>query len=205
MSRAQKPDVKLYKNLTEKERMIAGFPYDAADSELRAEKLKAKNLIKKYNELDVGNEKGRQEILVELLSPLCQGKKITIKTPFHIDYGYNLTAGDELYVNVGCVFLDAAPITFGNDCLVGPGVHIYTATHPIEAKYRRNTEEKYYLASAVKIGNDVWIGGKAVICPGVTVGNNVVVAAGAVVVKDVPSNVIVGGNPAKIIRSLDSE
>lgn len=205
MSSVQKPDVKLYENFTQKERMIAGFPYNAADSELRAEKSTAKKLVKKYNELDVDNEKGRQGILAQLLNPFCQGKKITIKTPFHIDYGYNLTAGDELYVNIGCVFLDAAPITFGNDCLVGPGVHIYAATHPIQAKYRRNTEEKYYLASPVKIGNDVWIGGKAVICPGVTIGNNVVVAAGAVVVKDVPSNVLVGGNPAKIIRSIDAE
>lgn len=205
MSSHQKPNVELCVHLSHKERMIAGFPYNAADSALRSEKCRAKQLLKRYIEVDADNELGRQEILKELLNPACQGKKITIKPPFHIDYGYNLTAGDELYVNVGCVFLDAAPITFGNDCLVGPGVHIYAATHPIQAKYRRNTDEKYYLAKPVKIGNDVWIGGKAVICPGITIGDNVVVGAGAVVTKDVPSNCIVGGNPAKIIRSLDAE
>lgn len=200
-----KPDIKLYEHLTEKERMIAGFPYNPADQVLLDERTFARKLIKKYNALEVDDEKSRQDVLDELLNPACRGKKLFLEAPFRVDYGYNLTFGNNLQVNFDCVFLDCAPITIGDNCLMAPGVHIYAATHPVDAKYRQDNEEYYELAFPVKIGNNVWIGGKAVICPGVTIGDNVVIGAGAVVVKDVPSNVVVAGNPARIIRDMNTE
>lgn len=200
-----KPDIKLYEHLSEKERMIAGYPYKPADKQLLDERTEARKLIRKYNALEVEDEKGRQEILDKLLNPACQGKKLFIEAPFRVDYGYNLTFGNNLQANFDCVFLDCAPITIGDNCLIAPGVHIYAATHPIDAKYRMDNEDFYELAFPVKIGDNVWIGGKAVICPGVTVGDNVTIGAGAVVVKDVPSNVVVGGNPARIIRDMNTK
>lgn len=200
-----KPDIKLYEHLTEKERMIAGFPYRPGNKELSEGRKNARILIQKYNALEVGDRTGRREILDELLNPASRGKKLFIEAPFRVDYGYNLTFGNNVEANFDCVFLDCAPITIGNICLLAPGVHIYAATHPLDAKYRQDNEEYFELAFPVKIGNDVWIGGKAIICPGVTVGDNVVIGAGAVVVKDVPSNVVVAGNPAKIIRELNSK
>lgn len=199
-----KPDIKLYENLSEKERMIAGYPYKPGDKQLCDERLKARKLVKKYNETEVEDRKGRRDLLDELLSPVCRGRKIVILPTLRVDYGYNLILGNNFEANFDCVFLDCAPIVIGDNCLLAPGVHIYAATHPVDAKYRQDNDEYYELAFPVKIGNNVWIGGKAIICPGVTIGDNVVVAAGAVVVKDVPSNVVVGGNPAKIIRDLSS-
>lgn len=196
------PDIELYKHLTHKERMLAGYPYSPADEVLYNERQKAKQLTKKYNELEVVDKKGRQEILDELLNPACRGKKLAMQAPFRVDYGYNLTFGNNLHTNFDCVFLDCAPITVGDNCFMGPGVHIYAATHPLDAKYRQDNDDYCQIGVPIKIGNNVWLGGRAVICPGVTIGDNVVVAAGAVVVKDVPANVLVGGNPAKIIRNL---
>jgi maltose O-acetyltransferase len=118
--------------------------------------------------------------------------------------------GDHFYCNFDCLILDSAPVTIGDNCLMAPGVHIYTATHPLNPESRQNflqtnpPDPNYFeLAKPVTIGNQVWIGGRAIICPGVTIGDNVVVGAGSVVTKDVPSNVVVGGNPAMIIRYLD--
>lgn len=196
------PDFELYKHLTEKERMLAGFPYRPADEELTKDRLRARTLLQKYNSLNADDKDGRHAVLDELLHPNCHGNNLFIKSVFRVEYGYNFTAGKELYVNVGCVFLDSAPITIGNNCLIAPGVHVYAATHPIDPKYRQDNDDYRELAFPVKIGNDCWIGGNSIICPGVTIGDNVTVGAGSVVTKDVPSNVIVAGNPAKIVRHL---
>lgn len=198
-----KQDLKEYEHLTEKERMNAGYPYIPFDEVLTTERLKARKLTKKYNALEVDDDKGRQTILDELLNPICRGKKLFIESPFRVDYGYNLFFGNNLQANFDCVFLDCAPITIGDNCLMAPGVHIYAATHPLNPKYRKDDDEYYELAFPVKIGDNCWIGGKAVICPGVTIGDNVTIGAGAVVTKDVPSNVVVAGNPAKTIRQLN--
>ncbi|XP_031624755.1 uncharacterized protein LOC116341680 [Contarinia nasturtii] len=200
-----KPDIKEYEHLSEKERMIAGYPYHPGDEVLCNERTKARELIRKYNDSVVGDKKGRREILDELLNPACRGKKVFLEPPFRVDYGYNLTLGNNFEANFDCVFLDCAPITIGENCLMAPGVHIYAATHPLSPKYRKSGKEYYELAYPVKIGDNVWIGGKAIICPGVTIGDNSIIGAGAVVVKDVPSNVVVAGNPAKIIRTIDIE
>lgn len=121
----EKPDIKLYEHLSEKERMIAGFPYAPGDEQLRKERIAARKLIKEYNGLEVDDAAGRRRILDELLSQECKGKKLFIEAPFRVDYGYNLTFGNNCEVNFDCVFLDCAPITIGKNCLMAPGVHIY--------------------------------------------------------------------------------
>lgn len=196
-----KPDISLYGHLSEKERMNASFPYKPLDEQLTKERLAARKLIQKFNSVDVEDEPARQAILAELLSPATKGK-LWIEPPFRVDYGYNVTAGNNLQVNFGCVFLDCAPITIGENCLMAPNVHLYAATHPLDPKYRQDNEDYYELAYPIKIGDNCWIGGQSIICPGVTIGNNVTVGAGSVVTKDVPDNVVVAGNPARIIREL---
>lgn len=195
------PDIKLYEHLNEKERMIAGFPYKPSDPQLKAERLEARQLIRKYNALDPAATAERKGILAELI-PVSKDRKIFIESPFQVDYGYNLNIGNNLEANFGCVFLDCAPITIGKNCLMAPNVHLYAATHPIDPKYRQDNADYHELAYPIKIGDNCWIGGQAIICPGVTIGNNVTVGAGSVVTKDVPDNVVVAGNPARIIREL---
>lgn len=197
-----KPDIKLYEHLSEKERMLAGFPYVPMDAQLHDERTKARHLVNKYNRLEADDDKGRHQILDQLLHPNCRGRQIFLEPNFRVDYGYNLDIGNNLQANYDCVFLDCAPIKIGENCLMAPGVHIYAATHPLDAKYRKDDKEYYELAYPVTIGDNCWLGGRAVICPGVTIGDNVVVGAGSVVVKDVPSNTVVAGNPAKVIREI---
>lgn len=161
--------------------------------------LKAKKLIANYDELEDEDREGKQKVLDELLNPACRGKLMWIEAPFRTFVGYNLTVGENFFANIHCYFQDILPITIGKNAMIAPGVHIYTVTHPLNPKSR----QEYSLWYPVKIGNDVWLGGKSIICPGVTIGDNVTVAAGSVVTKDVPANVVVGGSPAKIIRHLD--
>ena len=142
-----------------------------------------------------GKIERRREILEELLGQV--GENIFIEPTFKCDYGYNIKVGDNFYANFDCVILDVCPVNIGKNVFLAPGVHIYTATHPLDAEERCSGAE---YGKPVTIGDNVWLGGRSVIAPGVTIGNNVVVAAGAVVVKDVPDNVVVGGNPAKIIK-----
>lgn len=202
-SSSSQPDINLYEQLSEKERMIGGFPFRPwADDQLTKDRLTARKLLQKYNSLDVDAELDRQAILDDLLNSTSKGKTISIESPFRVDYGYNIEVGDHFYANYGCVILDCAPVTIGDNCLLGPNVQIYTVTHPLDAKYRQHDENCHALAYPITIGNNCWIGGQAIICPGVTIGNNVTVGAGSVVTKDVPNNVLVAGNPARVIREL---
>lgn len=183
--------------MTEKEKMIKGEMYLADDEVLVKERLNARRLFREFNStLETELEK-RTEILKKLFGEV-KGK-IYIEPTLKCDYGYNIKVGENFYANYDCVMLDICPITIGNNAFLAPGVHIYTATHPLDP-IERNSGYEY--GKPVKIGDNVWIGGRAVICPGVTIGDNVVVAAGAVVTKNVPNNVVVGGNPAKIIKSI---
>ena len=141
----------------------------------------------------------RDKLLYVLLEN--SGENLYIEPPFYCDYGYNIKLGHHVFMNFNCCILDVAEVTIGDHAMLGPNVQIYTATHPLEAKARNRGKE---YAKPIRIGNNVWIGGNAVICPGVTIGNNVVIGAGAVVTKDFPDDVFIGGNPARIIKEIDN-
>lgn len=183
---------------TEKEKMITAEPYNPADPELVAERTEARRMIRLYNQTLETEEEKRTEILKEFFG--TTGEMIYIEPNFRCDYGYNTHVGENFYANFNCVILDAAEVRIGDNCFIAPGVHIYTATHPLNAKERISGIE---YGKPVTIGNNVWIGGGAIINPGVQVGDNVVIGSGSVVTKDVPGNVVVGGNPARIIKEIE--
>ncbi|MFJ5758689.1 sugar O-acetyltransferase [Neobacillus sp. NPDC093182] len=182
---------------TKKEKMIAGDLYDPADIELLQGRLNARGLTRLYNQTIETDDEKRTALLKELFG--STGKNIYIEPTIRCDYGYNIHVGENFYANFDCVFLDVCEIRIGDNCFIAPGVHIYTATHPLDPNERISGKE---YGKPVTIGHNVWIGGRAVINPGVNIGNNVVIASGAVVTKDVPDNVVAGGNPAKIIKSI---
>lgn len=183
---------------TEKEKMLNGELYNAADPELLRERTNARRLTRLFNESLETDECKRTELLKQLFG--STGKDLTIEPTFRCDYGYNIHVGENFFANFDCVFLDVCEIQIGDNCLIAPGVHIYTAAHPLNTNERISGAE---YGKSVNIGDNVWIGGRAVINPGVNIGNNVVIASGAVVTKDVPDNVVVGGNPAKIIKRIE--
>jgi maltose O-acetyltransferase len=183
---------------SEREKMIAGEEYDPTAPDLVAAREAARQLTSLYNDTGTHEERRRRLLLEELLG--SGGETAWIEPPFHCDYGWNIHVGERFYANFGCVFLDICEIRFGKQCMLGPGVHVYAATHPLDAAARTSGTE---FGAPVEVGDRAWIGGRAVINPGVTIGNDVVVAAGSVVVDDVPDNVVVGGNPAEVIRRFD--
>jgi maltose O-acetyltransferase len=182
---------------TEKEKMLRGELYLASDEELRKERRRARMLTRLFNQTEETDIETRLALLSQLFGSL--GEHSYVEPPFRCDYGYNIYVGERFYANFDCVILDICRVSIGKNCLMGPGVHIYTATHPIDAQERASGAE---YGKPVIIGDNAWIGGRAVINPGLTIGNNVVIASGAVVTKDIPDDVVVGGNPAKIIKSL---
>lgn len=181
--------------MTEKEKMQDGMLYYVFDEQLTKEREDAKMKTYEYNLTRPTELNKRKEILKTLLGSM--GEQIHIEPSFKCDYGYNIHVGENFYANFDCVMLDVCPIEIGDNCLIAPGVHIYTAEHPLEVNSRIAGDE---FGRPVKIGNNVWIGGRSVINPGVTIGDNVVIASGSVVVKDVPDNAVVGGVPAKLIK-----
>ncbi|WP_145523148.1 sugar O-acetyltransferase [Virgibacillus sp. SK37] len=183
---------------TEKEKMIAGEIYDPADPILVKDREEARRKVRIYNQSLESEEEKRMELLKELLG--STGESLYMEPNIRFDYGYNTYVGENFYANFDCTILDVSEVRIGDNCMLGPSVQIYTATHPLHPT-ERNSGIEY--AKPITIGNNVWIGGSAVICPGVTIGNNVVVAAGAVVTKNVPDSVVVGGNPAKVIKKID--
>jgi maltose O-acetyltransferase len=183
---------------SEKEKMLAGELYDASDPELVADREAARALTRWYNDTGADQQDRRTTLLGELFGTV--GADVAVEPPVRCDYGYNVHVDDGFYANFGCVLLDVCRIDVGRNCLLGPGVHVYTATHPLDAATRIEGPE---YGKAVEIGDDVWVGGRAVLNPGVTVGDRAVVASGAVVTDDVPSDVVVQGNPATVVKDLD--
>jgi maltose O-acetyltransferase len=179
----------------EKEKMLAGDLYRAVGPQLAADQLRADRLLRAYNATGAEEAERRWAILTELFGAVGQG--VAVRPPFHCDYGYNIRLGRGTFINFGCVFLDVAPIVLGDNCQIGPAVQIYAADHPREPDLRR---EGYESAVAVHIGDNVWLGGGAIILPGVSVGDDAIIGAGSVVTRDVPAGVTAVGNPAKILR-----
>lgn len=184
--------------LTEKEKMIAGKLYFAGDAELVADRKDARVKLKAINQ---EADRDRRELLVKQAFGGTK-KRVYIEPTISFDYGYNIFVGENFYCNFHNIFLDICPIVIGDNCLFGPNVQLYTASHPLEPAKRNSGQE---LGKPIQIGDNVWLGGSVVIIPGVTLGNNVVVAAGSVVTKSFPDNVVIGGNPAQIIKTIEEE
>ncbi|HEX8657797.1 MAG TPA: sugar O-acetyltransferase [Hymenobacter sp.] len=184
---------------SEKEKMLAGELYAANDPVLVAERTRAKQLLHRLNVTEYLLTDAAKQILTELLPHT--GTNFYIEPPFHCDYGSNIYCGDNVYFNVNCVVLDVAKVTIGSNVLFGPGVQLLAATHPLDAVVRRTLE----LGQPITIGDDCWLGGGVIVCPGVSIGAGCVVGAGAVVTKDIPAYSLAVGNPARVIRSLAEE
>lgn len=184
--------------MTEKEKMLNGELYDPADQELVKTRENARRLTRFYNQTLETEYEERTKILKELFG--STGEKIFIEPNFRCDYGSNIHVGESFYANFDCVLLDVCKIQIGDNCLLAPGVHIYTAAHSLDPIERNSGVE---FGKPVTIGDNVWIGGRAVINPGVKIGNNVVIASGAVVTKDVPDGAVIAGTPAEIIKYVE--
>ncbi|MGI9243214.1 MAG: sugar O-acetyltransferase [Verrucomicrobiales bacterium] len=181
---------------TERQKMLAGELYDPLDAELCRERVRCRDLCQSLNATREDQTEERQHLLAELFGIETDA---WIQPPFFCDYGTNIVLGDKVFFNFNCVVLDVARVTIGDNVLFGPAVQIYTATHPISAAERRKGLES---AEPINIGKDVWVGGAAIICPGVSIGERSVIGAGSVVTRDVPSDVIAAGNPARVVREL---
>jgi maltose O-acetyltransferase len=177
---------------TEKQKMIAGELYSAADPELQRDQAQAAAWMTAYNAPAVATQAERHTLLIEGLGKV--GRDVVIRPPFHIDYGYNITLGDGVFLNFGCVVLDVVAVTIGDLTQIGPGVQILAADHPRDPAGRRSGLE---FGREIHIGANVWIGGGAIILPDVTIGDDAVVGAGAVVTRDVPAGATAVGNPAR--------
>ena len=182
---------------TQRERMLAGDPYIADDPELAADSLRARRLLDQFNRSAADAEEERRRILEQLLGALGPGTEI--RPPLYCDYGYSIRIGARTFANFGLVALDVAPIVIGDDVQIGPNVQLLTPTHPVEAEARR---AKWEAAQPIVIGSNVWLGGGVIVLAGVTIGENTVVGAGAVVTRDLPSNVVALGVPARVTKSL---
>ncbi len=183
---------------TEKEKMIAGELYFANDPELVADRMFARSQSQIINQAE--SAELRSQLLKETFGRT--GKKIYMEPVINFDYGYNIFVGENFYANFNCTFLDVSTIEIGDNCMFAPNVQLYTATHPLHP-VKRNSGLEY--AKPIKIGNNVWLGGGVIVTPGVTLGNNVVVGAGSVVTKSFPDNVVIAGNPARIIKTVEEE
>lgn len=189
--------------MSEFEKMLAGLEYNPTDSELREKSSRAKNLIREYNNISAENTNLRTEYLKKILGK-C-GENVRVNQPFYIDYGCNISIGENSIINMNCTFLDTNKIIIGKNAVIAPDVKIYTAYHPINIaeRFKKDQNGKIYLQTAAEpviIGDNVWIGGGTIILPKVKIGNNVVIGAGSVVTKSIPDNTVAFGNPCRVIR-----
>ncbi len=182
---------------TNRERMLAGDLYIADDPESARRAQRGVRLADAYHRAAVEDEGAARPLLAELLGSL--GEDAFVKPPLYVDYGEHIVIGDRTFVNYNLMALDVAPITIGADCQIGPNVQLLTPTHPIEPQPRRDRLEA---ALPITVGDNVWLGGGVIVCPGVTIGDNSVVGAGSVVTRDIPANTVAVGNPARVIREI---
>lgn len=190
---------------TEREKCLKGEEFDSSAPELIEMIVKARQLTNEYNQLAADDAAGRQKILAELLGKT--GEQVYIDTPFYCDYGRHVFVGNNVYIGLNCTFVDNNYITIGDNVLIGSGVNISTASHPLEASERIMQDEGRLLgyrstSAAVSIKRGAWIGSGVTIISGVTIGENTTIGAGSVVIKDIPANCVAAGNPCKVIREL---
>jgi maltose O-acetyltransferase len=183
--------------VTEREKMPAGELYLASDPELVAMRRRARRLTRLFNATTEEEPDRRRELLAELFGTV--GPRAEIEPDFRCDYGCHIHAGDNLFLNFGCVILDCAEVRLGRDVFCGPGVQILTATHPLDPALRAAGPES---AKPIRVGDRVWIGGGAILLPGVSVGDGSTIGAGSVVTRDVPAGVVAAGNPCRVLRTL---
>ena len=181
---------------TEREKMLAGEMYDALDRELVLGRERARDLCLALNATREADTEGRRRLVVELFG--AGGGSVSVQPPFFCDYGSNIELGERVFFNFNCVVLDVCPVRIGAFSLFGPAVQIYTPMHPMNAELRRQKE----YGKPVEIGADVWVGGGAIILPGVRVGSRSVIGAGSVVTRDIPDGVFAAGNPCRVIREI---
>jgi len=184
---------------TEKQKMLAGELYHANDAELEADRNAASAWMVRYNAALSASEADRRVLLRELLAEVGDGA--VIRPPFYCDYGHNIRIGPDVFLNFNCVVLDVVAVTIGARTQIGPAVQLYAADHPRDKSVRRTGAE---FGRPIRIGRDVWIGGGAIILPGVSIGDNTVIGAGSVVTRDVPGGCTACGNPARVIASAGS-
>jgi maltose O-acetyltransferase len=182
--------------MSEKEKMVRGEFYNAMDPELVADRTRAQELFFRYNEIAPGDGATKKQILTELFG---YDIECIIEPPFKCDYGYNIKIGAGFYANFGVVILDVNRVTIGDNVMFGPNVQVYSATHPTDPAERLSGSEMGY---PITIGDNCWIGGGAIICPGVTIGKDTVIGAGSVVTRDIPERVVAAGNPCRVIRKV---
>ena len=179
---------------SERAKMLAGELYDPFDAGLVRDRARARDLCWDFNATREADADLRRRLLAELFG--SGGDSVTIQPPFFCDYGSNIRLGEKVYFNFNCVVLDVCEVRIGDRTLIGPAVQIYTATHPLDYELRRTRES----GKPIAIGADVWIGGGAILLPGVTVGDRTVIGAGSVVTRSLPSDVIAAGNPCRVLR-----
>lgn len=184
---------------SEKAKMLRGELYDPLDAQLCRERRRARLLIRQLNDCPDDQTEARAGLIRQLIP--ASGEGAWIEPPFFCDYGSNISLGDAVFFNFNCVILDVAAVRIGSRVLFGPGVQVYAASHPLRAEERRSGLE---FGRPIEIGDDVWIGGGAIICPGVRIGARAVIGAGSVVTRDVPEGVLAAGNPCRIIRAIDA-
>jgi maltose O-acetyltransferase len=181
---------------TERQKMLAGELYDPTDAELGAARARARDLCQALNATREADQPERRRILEALFA--AGGDSVWMQPPFFCDYGFNIKLGERVFFNFNCVVLDVCPVRIGSFTLFGPAVQIYTATHPLNAELRRREE----FGKPVEIGADVWVGGGAIILPGVRIGARAVIGAGSVVTRDIPESVFAAGNPCRVVRAV---
>lgn len=183
---------------SEKEKASEGLLYDANyDGQLLRERAECADMTHELNQMRPSMAAEREALLRRMLGRA--GKALTILSPFFCDYGYNISIGDNFFMNMNCVILDGAKVTFGDNVFVAPGCGFYTAGHPLDSQ-RRNSGLEY--AYPITVGNNVWIGAQVCVLPGVTIGDNTVIGAGSVVTRSIPANVLAAGNPCRVIRAI---
>ena len=191
--------------MTEFEKMLAGENYNSRDPELLKIYHRSKALLKEYQLLDAEDFDSKKKLLKKILGKI--GPHVWVEAPFYIDYGVNIEIGDHSFIHTQAVFLDSIKISIGKNALIGPGVHFYTAGHPLQSEERILEKDGHvsYLTHSqpIHVGDNVWIGGNSCIMPGVQIGNGVTIGAGSVVTQNIPDKVLAFGNPCKIIRKLN--